>query len=71
MRIRGKLTGQELSASVRPELCHARYGYPLLQGEGDSGFVVIPWEDAALFELLEATPAERQALADAGYVLDG
>jgi hypothetical protein len=71
VRLRSKLTGLELSAAVRPELRHARYGYPLLQAHGSAGTIVIRREDAALFEVVEATPAERQALTDAGYSLDG
>jgi hypothetical protein len=69
MRIRGRLTGSVLAAKVSPKLCHARGGYPLLQARGRWGVLVIPWEDAGLFELVEATPTERQALADAGYEL--
>jgi hypothetical protein len=71
MRIRGRLMGSVLAATVSPELCHGRYGYPLLQAQGRWGTLVIPWEDAALFDLVEATAAERLALADAGYELAG
>src|SRR5262249_25971420 len=69
MRIRGLLTRSLLGAKIGPQLRPARHGYPLLQARGRWGILVIPREDAELFELVEATADERQDLADAGYEL--
>ena len=71
MRIRGRLTGSFLSVKIGPDLFHATYRYPVLLARGRREAIVILWEDVLLFEVIEATTTELEALADAGYELGG
>ena len=65
MRLRGRLMGSFLSARIAPDLCHTIYGYPLLLARRRKVAIVLPGEDAVLFEVIEATADEWQALTDA------
>ena len=69
-RLRSKLSGRQIEADIYPNLCHENYGYPVLVGHAGEDSFLIPWLDAQLYPVTQATEEERQRLTDAGYALD-
>jgi hypothetical protein len=70
MRLRSKLSGRQIEATIDGNLFHATYGYPLLVGHAGEDTFLIPWLDAPLYAVTGATEEERKRLADAEYALD-
>jgi hypothetical protein len=70
MQLRSKLSGRQLEAAIDPNLRHATYGYPVLVGHAAEDNFLIPWLDAQLYAVPEATEEKRRSLTDAGYSLD-